>query len=132
MSGINESSSLHKTSKAGSENALQVRDKRESERLPPVESRMASRSLFVASASRRIEGAIVCWETEGGTCDDRMLILLLVLSRVRRRRRDNAERRSDTSEVVDIFSPGQIISYLTGHCANNMHYRLEAAGMQAA
>jgi curved DNA-binding protein CbpA len=58
--GINESSSIHNTFKAGSQNALQVRAKRETERLPPGASMMTSRSFCVTSASLRIVGNIVC------------------------------------------------------------------------
>jgi hypothetical protein len=57
--GTSESSSLHSTFRAGSENALHVRANRERDRLPPGDSKMASSNLFVALGSLRIPGTMV-------------------------------------------------------------------------
>ena len=60
MRGRSESISLHRTFKAGSHMALQVRASLEIERRPAGLSMMVSSSFCAASGSRRIMGSIVC------------------------------------------------------------------------
>jgi hypothetical protein len=61
MRGVNESSSIQSLFREGSEKALQVRASLESVLRPFGESKMESRSLFVAFVSVRIGGDMVTW-----------------------------------------------------------------------
>jgi hypothetical protein len=112
MMGANESSSLHRMFNASSDIALQVRAKRDRERLPPGESRMASRSFLVASGSRKMIGNIFCWYTEYERYDDDDRLLLPLLLRVRNR----AERMSNDGGLEDIR---ETVAFKGRGCAHN-------------